>query len=81
MTVSNGDPLSVVVLGSVVFGVTTVVSGSMVVMGNTIHYMEAQGRCDDSFLNTQVLDHIKPLLEQGGTLIEVAQPVTSPITG
>lgn len=71
VTISNGDPLGVTVFGSIVFGTTTLVSGSMVIMGNTLHYMEAQGKCEDSFLNAQVLKHVDNLLEMGGELIEV----------
>lgn len=71
VTISNGDPLGVAVFGSIVFGTTTLVSGSMVIMGNTLHYMEAQSKCEDSFLNAQVLKHVESLLEMGGELIDV----------
>ena len=71
------DPISAIVSAGLVYGVTVVVSGSVVLVGNTVHFLEKQGQCDDSFLNTQLLDHIKPLLEQGGTVIEPKQSATS----
>lgn len=75
------DPISAVVSAGLLYGVTVVVSGSVVLVGNTVHFLEKQGQCDDSFLNTQLLDHIKPLLEQGGTVIEPKQPAAIPLQG
>ena len=75
------DPISAVVSAGLLYGVTVVVSGSVVLVGNTVHFLEKQGQCDDSFLNTQLLDHIKPLLEQGGTVIEPKQPAATPLQG
>jgi hypothetical protein len=39
-----------IVLAAVPIG-SALVSGSIVVVGNTIHWMEYQGRCPESFLN------------------------------
>jgi len=75
------DPFSAIVSAGLLYGVTVVVSGSVVLVGNTVHFLEKQGQCDDSFLNTQLLDHIKPLLEQGGTVIEPKQPAAIPLQG
>ena len=72
------DPISAIASAGLLYGVTVVISGSVVLVGNTVHFLEKQGQCDDSFLNTQLLDHIKPLLEQGGTVIE---PAASPVQG
>jgi hypothetical protein len=66
----TGNPLHALVLSGIVAGVTTVVSGSIVIVGNTVHFLEKQGSCDDSFLNVQVLSHIMPLLEDGGELMD-----------
>jgi hypothetical protein len=71
------DPISAIISAGLLYGVTVVVSGSVVLVGNTVHFLEKQGQCDDSFLNTQLLDHLKPLLEQGGTVIEPKQPAAS----
>ncbi len=61
-----------IVLAGVVAGGTAVVSGSIVLVGNTLHWLEKQGKCDDSFLNTRVFSHNKPLLEEEGMLVEEA---------
>jgi len=47
-----------------------IVSGSIVVVGNTIHWIEEQGRCDDSVTrraSTEVINSAKKL---GGTVIK-----------
>jgi len=62
-----------IILAGVVAGGTAVVSGSIVLVGNTLHWLEKQGKCDDSFLNTRVLNHNKPLLEDEGMLVEEAE--------
>jgi len=59
-----------IILAGVVAGGTAVVSGSIVLVGNTLHWLEKQGKCDDSFLNSRVLNHNKPLLEDEGMLVE-----------
>ena len=64
-----GDLFQALVLAGIVVSVTTVVSGSLVVVGNTVHFLEKQGSCDDSFLNQQVLSYITPLLSEGGEQI------------
>ena len=37
--------LAVLALGTAVFVASTVVSGSLVIIGNTLHWMETYGRC------------------------------------
>lgn len=64
-----GDPIGALVLSGIVVSITTVVSGSVVIVGNTVHFLEKQGSCDDSFLNQQVLNYITPLLSDGGKLV------------
>ena len=64
-----GDLFQALVLAGIVVSVTTVVSGSLVVVGNTVHFLEKQGSCDDSFLNQKVLSYITPLLSEGGEQI------------
>ena len=63
------DPLQALVLAGLSASVTIVVSGSVVIVGNTVHFLEKQGSCDDSFLNQQVLSYITPLLSEGGEQI------------
>ncbi len=69
----TGDPIGALAISGVVFSVSTVVSGSMVVVGNTAHFLEKQGSCEDSFLNEKVLAHIGPLLKQGGEVISLPE--------
>ena len=63
------DILGVLVISGVVLSATAVVSGSFVLLGNTVHFLEKQGSCDDSFLNEQILSYITPLLSDGGELV------------
>jgi hypothetical protein len=42
-------------IGLIVPAGSFVVSGSIVVVGNTLHWLEYQGRCKDSFLNQQLV--------------------------
>ena len=57
-------PLITISIGSLI------VSGSIVVVGNTIHWMEQQGKCDDS-ITQQALTGLKSsATEIGGRVIE-----------
>lgn len=71
---NTGDPFGALLLSGIVFSVSSVVSGSVVVIGNTVHFLEKQGRCDDSFLNQEILRHNTPLLKKEGELIK--QPLS-----
>ena len=44
----------------------TVIAGSVVVSGNTIHWLEKQGSCEDSFLNTSINKLYSSTIELGG---------------
>ena len=46
-----------------------VVSGSIVAAGNTIHWIEKQGRCDDSVTRQVMTDLITSIKELGGSVI------------
>lgn len=41
----------------VITGSSAVVSGSIVLAGNTLHWLEKQGKCDDSFLRQALKQH------------------------
>ena len=59
------------ILGGVfIVAASTLVSGSIVVVGNTVHWLEKQGKCDDSYLNQKIFQHNTPLLEQEGEIID-----------
>ena len=47
----------------------TVIAGSVVVSGNTIHWLEKQGSCEDSFLNNSVSKLYSSTVELGGIVV------------
>jgi len=53
-------------IGLVIPAGSLVVSGSIVIVGNTLHWLEYQGKCNNSFLNQQLAlfkkihEHDKP---------------------
>lgn len=47
-------------------GFTAIVSGSIVVIGNTVHWLEQQGPCDNDKLEQHVVKVNTPLIKQGG---------------
>ena len=51
--------ISFLVVSGFVFTTTAVISGSIVIVGNTVHFLEKQGRCDDSMLNETVMRAIE----------------------
>ncbi len=48
----------------------TVVAGSIIVSGNTIHWLEKQGSCGDSFLNNSVNKLYSSTVELGGNVVK-----------
>ena len=67
---SADELISYLVVSGFVFSASAVISGSIVIVGNTIHFLEKQGRCDDSALNETIDAFIEPFLEEGGELID-----------
>ena len=49
-----------------------VVSGSIVVAGNTIHWIEKQGRCDDSITQQAITGLITSIKNIGGSVINTS---------
>lgn len=74
--------VSFLVATGFVFSASAVVTGSIVIAGNTIHFLEKQGRCDDSRLRETINAFIKPFIDEGGELIEESDMIehTSPST-
>ena len=54
-------------------GVTAIVSGSVVLIGNTVHWLEQLGPCDKDTLNKQVVDVTEPLIKQGGKRVIIKE--------
>ena len=50
-----------------------IVSGSIVVLGNTIHWIERQGRCEDSAIRAAVNDLVTAVTKAGGKAIQTEQ--------
>ena len=47
----------------------TVIAGSVVVSGKTIHWLEKQGSCEDSFLNNSLNKLYSSTVELGGIVV------------
>ncbi|RKZ91879.1 MAG: hypothetical protein DRR19_05970 [Candidatus Parabeggiatoa sp. nov. 1] len=60
-------------IGALFTATTGIISGSIVLVGNTIHWLEKPGKCNDSFINTYVTKHNQFLLEQNGQLVELTE--------
>ncbi len=54
-------------------GVTAIVSGSIVLVGNAVHWVEQQGSCDTKEREHMVSDINAPLIQQGGKPIRTKQ--------
>jgi len=53
-----------------VAAVSGVVSGSIALVGNTLHWLETQGKCDDGMLKRAADSFVRPLKEEGGVVID-----------
>lgn len=62
--------LSIGIFAAAWTGVTAIVSGSIVVVGNTVHWLEQQGPCDNDKLEQQINNVNAPLIQQGGKNIK-----------
>ena len=62
--------VSVGLVAAAATGITAIVSGSIVLVGNMIHWVEQQGDCDIDKLDNVVNEINKPLLDQGGKPIK-----------
>jgi hypothetical protein len=49
---NNDECLAVLLTAAAVSAGSAIISGSIVVTNNTVHWLEYQGTCDDSYLNT-----------------------------
>ena len=54
-----------------VFVISAVVSSSVVMVGNTIYWLERYGKCDENYIQDQIENHNTPLLEKNGQQIEL----------
>ena len=57
-----------------------IVSGSVVVVGNTVHWLEQQGFCDDSITQKTVDGFVSRLKGAGGYLISTSKDMSDWLT-
>lgn len=68
----SGDAAAEMCMVSFLYStMSAIVSGSIVVVGNTIHWLEKQGKCEDGILYELVQQHNESLLSKNGKLIEM----------
>ena len=68
---SEVEGLLIVLLAPVVISAgSLIVSGSIIVAGNTVHWIEAQGRCGDSATNKAVSGLVESTKMYGGQVVE-----------
>ncbi len=63
--------VSIGVVAAITTGVTAVISGSIVVVGNMMHWIEQQGPCDKEVLERKVDKINQPLFNQGGKRVMI----------
>ena len=76
--------LAIVTAGAITVSAgSLIVSGSVVVVGNTVHWLEQQGSCDDSITQKTVDGFVSGLRGAGGYLISTSKDMlewlTSPL--
>ncbi|MBT6958533.1 MAG: hypothetical protein HN996_08950 [Opitutae bacterium] len=78
--------LAIVTAGAITVSAgSLIVSGSVVIVGNTVHWLEQQGSCDDSITQKMVDGFVSGLKGAGGYLIssskDMLEWLTSPLSG
>lgn len=67
------DCVAILGLGALYTATTGIISTSIVLVGNTVHWLEKQGKCDSSFLNLYITSHNQALLKNNGQLVRLAK--------
>ncbi len=70
---NTSDPNALLVASVILLSIpvgTFIVSGSIVTIGNTIHWLEGQGRCEDSYSRNAVRNMRHSARAMGGIIIE-----------
>ncbi len=65
--------VSVGLVAVATIGITAIVSGSIVIVGNAVHWIEQQGSCDADKLEQGVEEINTPLIQHGGKPIKTKQ--------
>lgn len=66
---TSGDIDDLMAVVVVIGGVSAVVSGSIVLVGNTVHWLEKEGRCEDGDIRLAVERFVSELQALGGVII------------
>ncbi len=66
---NSGEALALIIAVPVT---TFIISGSVAVVGNVVHWVEKQGKCDDSFVRTFTASANDSITAAGGTMIDSA---------
>ncbi len=69
---SGTDPRAVLPLLVVVPPISFIVSGSVTVVGNAVHWIEKQGRCDDEEVTSFTNEHNEAVINKGGEVVETS---------
>ena len=68
---TEAESLLIVLLAPIAVTTTSlIVSGSIIVAGNTVHWIEKQGKCDDSATNKAISSLVDATKIYGGQVIE-----------
>jgi len=68
---TDSDCIITILGGAAVIGIVSfVVSGSIVITGNTIHWIEQEGRCNDGVINKAINELSESLISIGGWIVE-----------
>lgn len=69
---ADNETLAIMCMATVLVATTTsaVVHGSVVVVGNTVHWLEKAGKCPAHLVKKLTREHNDPLLKEGGKLLE-----------
>jgi len=67
----SGDGAAACLAVAGIYSVTTaIVSGSIVLIGNTAHWLEKQGKCTDDKVAKEKSMHIQSMQDKGGQVID-----------
>jgi hypothetical protein len=67
---ASGEGLVVLLAGTAVVAVgSAIISGSITLVGNTIHWIEQEGTCDDGMIKTAIDNVSKSLSSLGGRFV------------
>ena len=74
ITCLEPECLLIVALSLVAIPITSfIVSGSLVVVGNTVHWLEEQGSCDDSMTQEAINELIETTESAGGIMVQTGE--------